>query len=175
MTAKTLIAELDLTYMEDAAENEEKSNKSTATPQSAFEQLVLPEGHKNIVLSLISQHYRNKDSGRRSIDQSDIVRGKGKKNTISLLKNLRIALTEEFNVGKGLILLLHGAPGVGKTSTAGLWTIHTIFWEVLTTSFRGNCGKVQKTAFHNHMWYVLPFEHFAQSLSWSNDIFVKVI
>lgn len=176
MTAKTLIAELDLTYMEDAAENEEKSNESKGTPQSAFEQLVLPEGHKNIVLSLISQHYRNKDSGRRSIDQSDIVRGKGKTNIISLPKDIRIALTEKLNVGKGLILLLHGAPGVGKTSTAGLWTIQIkMFWEVLTTSFRGNCGKVQKAAFHNHMWYVLPFEHFTQSLSWSNDIFVKVI
>lgn len=162
--------------MEDAAENEDKSKESEVVPQSAFEQLVLPEGHKNIVLSLISQHYRNKDSGRRSIDQSDIVRGKGKTNKISLPKDLRNALTEKWNIGKGLILLLHGAPGVGKTSTAGGWSNEIkVFWEVLTTRFRGNCRKVQEAAFYNHMWSVLPFEHFTQSLSSFTDISVKVI
>jgi len=31
------------------------------------------------------------------------------------------------NSGKGLILLLHGAPGVGKTSTAGRFSLHIAF------------------------------------------------
>lgn len=53
----------------------------------AFEQLVLPDGHKNIVLSLISQHYRNRDSGRRSIDRSDIVKGKGERPSVHPLPN----------------------------------------------------------------------------------------
>ncbi|KAI7778284.1 hypothetical protein LA080_002392 [Diaporthe eres] len=77
-------AELDLAYMEDATESDAQPHDNKDVSQPAFDQLVLPEGHKSIVLSLISQHYRNRDSGRR----------------------------------KGLILLLHGAPGVGKTSTA---------------------------------------------------------
>lgn len=82
MLRQNLTAELDLTYMEDAVENDFKSPENKEAPQPAFDQLVLPEGHKNIVLSLISQHYRNRDYGRRSIDQSDIVRGKGKRLTI---------------------------------------------------------------------------------------------
>jgi hypothetical protein len=68
--------------MEDATENHiTQSHENEQVLQPAFEQLVLPDGHKNIVLSLISQHYRNRESGRRSIDQSDIVRGKGKKDS----------------------------------------------------------------------------------------------
>lgn len=64
--------------MEDADEDDAKVDENGDLPQPAFEQLVLPEGHKTIVLSLISQHYRNRDSGRHSIEHSDIVRGKGK-------------------------------------------------------------------------------------------------
>ncbi|KAK0704490.1 hypothetical protein B0H67DRAFT_498311 [Lasiosphaeris hirsuta] len=62
--------------------------------ENAFDQLVLPPGHKDMVKSLITQHFRDKESA--DAESNDIVRGKG----------------------KGLIILLHGAPGVGKTSTA---------------------------------------------------------
>ncbi|KAK4678794.1 hypothetical protein QC764_500330 [Podospora pseudoanserina] len=73
-------------------------------PRPAFEQLVLPDGYKDMVLSLIAQHYRDKQMQNDERDQVDIIRGKG----------------------KGLILFLHGAPGVGKTTTADyLW--HVIF------------------------------------------------
>ncbi|KAH8745241.1 hypothetical protein BGZ57DRAFT_975572 [Hyaloscypha finlandica] len=61
---------------------------------SAFGQLVLPEGHKTMVKSLVAQHFRDKESQEER--QADIISGKG----------------------KGLIILLHGAPGVGKTTTA---------------------------------------------------------
>ncbi|KAN0108720.1 hypothetical protein V8E51_008462 [Hyaloscypha variabilis] len=61
---------------------------------SAFSQLVLPPGHKDMVKSLVAQHFRDKESQEEQ--QVDIVSGKG----------------------KGLIILLHGAPGVGKTTTA---------------------------------------------------------
>ncbi|KAH7325575.1 hypothetical protein B0I35DRAFT_474337 [Stachybotrys elegans] len=64
--------------------------------KTAFSQLVLPAGHKKMVLSLVSQHFRNKESFKRRNEKVDIVKGKG----------------------KGLIILLHGAPGVGKTTTA---------------------------------------------------------
>lgn len=43
----------------------------------AFGQLVLPAGHKKMVLSLISQHFRNKASAENKDEQVDIVRGKG--------------------------------------------------------------------------------------------------
>ncbi|KAL8369921.1 hypothetical protein RB595_000330 [Gaeumannomyces hyphopodioides] len=69
------------------------TEKQAEYNKTAFEQLVLPPGHKEMVTSLVTQHFRDKASG----GNADIVRGKG----------------------KGLIILLHGAPGVGKTTTAG--------------------------------------------------------
>jgi len=66
---------------------------------SGFEDLVLPPGHKETVRALVANHSRspNIDVGKQKEERSiDLVRGKG----------------------KGLVILLHGAPGVGKTSTA---------------------------------------------------------
>ncbi|KAM0254283.1 hypothetical protein ACHAQJ_006923 [Trichoderma viride] len=68
----------------------------------SFQKLVLPEGHKDIVRALVSAHARQRTTlinGHKTNKikrDIDIVKGKG----------------------KGLIILLHGAPGVGKTSTA---------------------------------------------------------
>ncbi len=66
--------------------------------QDGYNDLVLPDGHKDIVRALVKTHSRvprllSQDNGAREFD---LVKGKG----------------------KGLIILLHGAPGVGKTSTA---------------------------------------------------------
>ncbi|KAK0621937.1 P-loop containing nucleoside triphosphate hydrolase protein [Bombardia bombarda] len=66
-----------------------------------FQKLVLPEGHKDIVRALVNTHARQVIGGGKISKSSanhelDIVKGKG----------------------RGLIILLHGAPGVGKTSTA---------------------------------------------------------
>ncbi|PON27686.1 hypothetical protein TGAM01_v203453 [Trichoderma gamsii] len=82
---------LDLFY---AAENGETAFERKDT---AFGRLVLEDGHKKMIVSLITQHFRDKEVKGSQTEQVDIIRGKG----------------------KGLILLLHGAPGVGKTSTAG--------------------------------------------------------
>ncbi|KAE9380235.1 hypothetical protein N431DRAFT_477201 [Stipitochalara longipes BDJ] len=60
--------------------------------------LVLPQGHKQFLLALVANHWVGQSTGQdmiRSTDQ-DVIRGKG----------------------KGLVILLHGQPGVGKTSTA---------------------------------------------------------
>ncbi|KAF5529691.1 aaa family atpase [Fusarium mexicanum] len=95
-------AELDLTYLTHITDSIDDSSTvnddETEDDKTAFGRLVLPTGHKKMVLSLISQHFRNKATQRdkERDEQVDIVRGKG----------------------KGLIILLHGAPGVGKTTTA---------------------------------------------------------
>lgn len=85
--------------------------------QGAFGQLILPPGHKKMVLSLISQHFRNRVSQERNDEQVDIVRGKGKIK-FCLSRDVTSDLANTI-IGKGLIILLHGAPGVGKTTTAG--------------------------------------------------------
>ncbi|KAL7924422.1 hypothetical protein ACQKWADRAFT_286697 [Trichoderma austrokoningii] len=81
-------AKLDLKYLTPVAEGLKK--------KTAFDQLVLPTGHKDIVHCLVAQHFRDKAARVSDNEEVDIVRGKG----------------------KGLIILLHGAPGVGKTTTA---------------------------------------------------------
>ncbi len=67
-----------------------------------FEHLVLPEEHKKIMQALVQHHTKapapvTAESETRDQEFSmDVIRGKG----------------------RGLIILLHGVPGVGKTSTA---------------------------------------------------------
>ena len=59
-----------------------------------FEQLVLPTSQKELVQALVAEHSQRTDAGGKGFD--DIVKNKG----------------------LGLILVLHGPPGVGKTLTA---------------------------------------------------------
>lgn len=72
------------------------------TTAAGYEDLVLPGGHKKILQAIVKNQVRDPKltSGEREEDpdefQMDVVKGKG----------------------EGLIILLHGAPGVGKTSTA---------------------------------------------------------
>ena len=59
--------------------------------------LKLPRGHKKMVQAQVEMHFREKEIRQQYPGrQGDLVRGKG----------------------QGLIILLHGAPGTGKTSTA---------------------------------------------------------
>lgn len=71
-----------------------------AGENDGFSRLVMPPGHRDIVRSLVQTHIRKVARGHatsaRAHQGFDVVRGKG----------------------RGLIILLHGAPGVGKTSTA---------------------------------------------------------
>lgn len=60
-------------------------------------------GHKDIVQALIQTHARTSRNEQSKDREFDVVKGKG----------------------KGLIILLHGAPGVGKTSTAECVAIST--------------------------------------------------
>ena len=87
-----------------------------------FNSLQLPIGHKNTVRSLVDTHFISRKLDLDDLEASydaDLVRGKG----------------------KGLIILLHGAPGVGKTSTAE--TVAESFGKLL---FPITCGDLGLTA-----------------------------
>ncbi|KAK3953875.1 hypothetical protein QBC32DRAFT_396748 [Pseudoneurospora amorphoporcata] len=71
----------------------EEMMKEKQRRREPWDDLQLPDGHKRLVQSLIESH--SDDKGPRSW-HFDLVREKG----------------------KGLTILLHGVPGVGKTSTA---------------------------------------------------------
>lgn len=77
-------------------ENVKETQKDTP---DGFSDLVLPEDHKQIVRALVKTHAR----GPRSTSS--------KKEEI-MLPQREIDLVK--GKGKGLIILLHGVPGVGK-------------------------------------------------------------
>ena len=86
--------------------------------------LQLPMGHKRTIWSLVGNHFINRSAHLDDIEASydaDLVRGKG----------------------KGLVILLHGAPGVGKTSTAE--TVADAFGKMLLPI---TCGDLGLTAAH---------------------------
>ncbi|KAJ4246300.1 hypothetical protein NW762_013651 [Fusarium torreyae] len=75
-------AQLDLTYLTHVTDPSDGTTPAVADgsqdDRTAFGRLVLPRGHKDMVLSLISQHFRNKvmQEDRDRDEQVDIVRGK---------------------------------------------------------------------------------------------------
>jgi hypothetical protein len=79
-------------------------DKSEEARASGWEDLVIPEKHSQLLVSLVDNHAsaielrKNRNESGHSIPtaQIDLVKGKG----------------------RGLIILLHGPPGSGKTSTA---------------------------------------------------------
>lgn len=60
----------------------------------AFEKLLLPQEQKDMIHSLVEVHTNN------NLSFDDVIKGKG----------------------KGMVFLLHGVPGVGKTLTAGKYS-----------------------------------------------------
>ena len=81
--------------------------QDTNAANTAFKDLVLPPAHKKMVRALVSHH----------------VRGfHGSTGTVQAKKQTTDGIVSSFDLihgkGRGLVLLLHGVPGVGKTSTA---------------------------------------------------------
>ena len=58
-------------------EGEKSPGKAKKGPVTAFDRLVLEEGHRPMIVSLISQHFRDKKSTTGHMEQFDIVKGKG--------------------------------------------------------------------------------------------------
>ncbi|RYP83728.1 hypothetical protein DL769_001302 [Monosporascus sp. CRB-8-3] len=67
-----------------------------------FEDLVLPDGHGRLLQALIKNHVRLPEPSPN--DPNELAEG--------------FSMEGVAGKGKGLIILLHGVPGVGKTSTA---------------------------------------------------------
>lgn len=93
---------LDVEKVEDIV----TTNNSTGV--DGFADLVLPEGYKEIVRALVFTHAKV----RKAIGSDGLTIG----DEIDTDKQREFDLVK--GKGKGLIILLHGAPGVGKTSTA---------------------------------------------------------
>ncbi|KAL1595912.1 hypothetical protein SLS60_009602 [Paraconiothyrium brasiliense] len=64
----------------------------------AFEQLQILDANKRLISALLQSHFRKKELESQGIEiaTQDLIRGKG----------------------RGIVILLHGVPGVGKTATA---------------------------------------------------------
>ncbi|KAI1270112.1 hypothetical protein F5Y18DRAFT_367142 [Xylariaceae sp. FL1019] len=90
---------------------------------SGFDKLILPDRHKFAVQALVKVHENARSDGAAkssSVGTSiDLVKGKG----------------------TGLIILLHGAPGVGKTSTA-----ECVADDTCRPLFPVTCGDIGETA-----------------------------
>ncbi|OJJ76617.1 hypothetical protein ASPBRDRAFT_192737 [Aspergillus brasiliensis CBS 101740] len=75
-----------------------------------FDDIVLPDKHRDIVRALVKTHARSRG-------------------TLGSTEPANALVKREFDIvkgkGRGLIILLHGAPGVGKTSTAECVAAHT--------------------------------------------------
>ena len=75
-----------------------KRMKHKGEESEAFNLLQMDEDNKDVIDSLVRAHLQTKEAERQGfeIETQDLIRGKG----------------------KGIIILLHGPPGVGKTATA---------------------------------------------------------
>ncbi|KAH0557005.1 hypothetical protein GP486_005209 [Trichoglossum hirsutum] len=76
---------------------------------SAYDNLVLPQREKDLIIAFADRTRRNK----RAFD--DFIKHKGQAALAFNHPNLHSKLT---NIGQGIIILLYGPPGVGKTLTA---------------------------------------------------------
>ncbi|KAE8442709.1 hypothetical protein EG329_002900 [Mollisiaceae sp. DMI_Dod_QoI] len=72
--------------------------KPIAEHLDGFKSLKIDDDHRKMIQSLVSFHFKKKEVEKkgREISTQDLIRGKG----------------------RGLVILLHGVPGVGKTATA---------------------------------------------------------
>ncbi|KAJ4301331.1 hypothetical protein N0V90_003423 [Kalmusia sp. IMI 367209] len=75
-----------------------KRSKGQGEEGEAFEQLQISHENKKLITALLQSHFRKKELELQGVEvpTQDLIRGKG----------------------RGIVILLHGVPGVGKTATA---------------------------------------------------------
>ncbi|KAI1771509.1 P-loop containing nucleoside triphosphate hydrolase protein [Hypoxylon cercidicola] len=96
--------------------------KEISLNRQAFDDLVLPKHYKTLIKSLVDRH----SLGSRPVEQKaqeDKKDQPGMKRTDSHANTQHESVQQDTlsivkGKGRGLIILLHGVPGVGKTSTA---------------------------------------------------------
>lgn len=106
---------MDIDLLQDIKEHDSLNGQ-----KSGFDDLVIPPGYKKTVKALVKSHTLGSRPESRGRQQIDLIRGKG----------------------KGLIILLHGVPGVGKTSTAESVASYTG-----RPLFPITCGDIGQTAY----------------------------
>lgn len=90
-----ILVHVDISKVTDIDESDENRD-------AGFNDLIIPKSHRDLLIALVENHATGATSKvdiqelNKASTQIDIVRGKG----------------------RGLIILLHGPPGSGKTSTA---------------------------------------------------------
>ncbi|KAF6809747.1 AAA family ATPase [Colletotrichum musicola] len=95
--------------------------------ENSFDDLVLPDSHGATVRALVETHENSRASPRSSSSQPTM--------------NIGSALDIVKGKGAGLIILLHGPPGVGKTSTA-----ECVADDTKRPLFPITCGDIGETA-----------------------------
>ncbi|KAF5635828.1 ATPase family AAA domain protein [Fusarium sp. NRRL 52700] len=120
-----------------------------------WDQLVLPEGHREMVQAMVETYAKGSHTGpaatnaRHTHAGMDIVRGKG----------------------KGCIILLHGVPGVGKTSTAVFLRIMEYYSGILflTTNRVGAIDDAFRSRLHLTLYYPKLDKKQTRTI-WKNNI-----
>ena len=78
----------------------------------AFEQLVLPHDYKQLIFAFVESQMNY------STDFDDIIRGKGRCSTARPPFAIVLLMVFFSATGKGIVMLLSGTPGTGKTLTS---------------------------------------------------------
>lgn len=112
--------------------------KDLPRKQDGFEQLVLPPGHRDLVRALVKTHSRG--SREEKEHQVDLVKGKGKGLIIRMVTS-DVFSRHCFAPVTDSCAVLHGVPGVGKTSTAECIADYT-----QRPLFPITCGDIGETA-----------------------------
>lgn len=87
-------------------------NEEKAKRESGFEELVINERNKKLVLALVESHFSDVRPADDHLTMGNVVPVPPEKR--SPLTSMDLVQGK----GRGLVILLHGVPGVGKTSTA---------------------------------------------------------
>jgi hypothetical protein len=103
-TLTVLIAKLDLAFLKSESEASEE------TKHNALDELQLPDGHLYMVKSLVTQHFRGKNSTSLRDTQTDMIKGKGKLRYSHILFCCRITC-----------ILTNTREGAHHSVTRGTW------------------------------------------------------